>query len=210
MARETAAREIQRVPTDPTWLRVLRRIRSSPLFLRDIGGLLLAALGIVTLCTLLGLNTGSLIGRWAELLQRAFGFGAYIVSIILIGLCIPVLLRWPVVLTPPLLAQIIWGEIAFLAFLALMHNLSFGVDPYQLMERGAGGGAVGWVMSLVVWRVLSIDPAADLTTGRVLVLLAWFALFVLTAWRALLPVLAGQSLFVGRAQGHGVDRKSVV
>ncbi len=204
MARETAAREIQRVPTDPTWLRVLRRIRQSPLFLRDIGGLLLAALGIVTLCTLLGLNTGSLIGRWAELLQRAFGFGAYIVSIILIGLCIPVLLRWPVVLTPPLLAQIIWGEIAFLAFLALMHNLSFGVDPYQLMERGAGGGAVGWVMSLVVWRVLSIDPAADPTTGRVLILLAWFALFVLTAWRALLPVLAGQSLFVGRAQGHGV------
>ena len=158
MSRDTTARDIQRVPTDPTWLRVLRRLRQSPMFLRDIGGLLLAGLGIATLFTLLGLNTGSLIGRWAEGLQRAFGFGAYIIAVILTGLCVPVLLRWPVALSKPLLMQVIWGEIAFLAFLAFMHNLSFGVDPYQLMAQGAGGGAVGWVMSSLAWRVLKINP----------------------------------------------------
>ena len=205
MARDTTARDIQRVPTDPTWLRVLRRLRQSPMFVRDIGGLLLAGLGIATLFTLLGLNTGSLIGRWADGLQRAFGFGAYIIAVILTGLCVPVLLRWPVALSKPLLMQVIWGEIAFLAFLAFMHNLSFGVDPYQLMAQGAGGGAVGWVMSSLAWRVLKIDPA-DVGAGRILILLMWFVLFVLTAWRALLPVLAGQSLFVRRENDRSFDR----
>ena len=202
------AKDIQRVSTDPTWLRVLRVLRSlrqSPMLLRDVGGLLLAALGIVTLCTLLGLNTGSLIGRWAELLLRVFGVGAYIVCVVLIGVCVPVLLRWPVILNRALLVQIIWGELAFLAFLAVMHNLTFGIDPYTLMNQGAGGGATGWVLSLVVWRLLKIDPADGIGAGRLLVLLGWFGLLVLTAWRALLPVLAGQSLFVRRDDGESAD-----
>jgi len=205
MAKEIAARDIQRVPTDPLWLRLLRRVQQSPTLLRDVGGLLLAALGIVTLCTLLGLNTGSLIARWTELLLRAFGFGAYIVSVVMVALCAPVLLRWSVRMTHALLWQIIWGELAFLAFLAVLHNLSFGVDPYELMTQGAGGGAVGWVLSLMAWRVFKIDPAAGISAGRVLVLLGWFVLLVLTAWRAFLPIMAGQSLLERRPARRALE-----
>ena len=85
--------------------------------------------------------------RWALLLRRAFGWGAYLASggLIVGGFFLFLRRReW-------------WGEqkerlwgiaILLLAFWGLVHLLSPAVDPLALAEEGGGGGYLGWAISM--------------------------------------------------------------
>ena len=127
---------------------------------REIGGLLLIAVALVTLLGLFSASRGMVIDLWVRVLRRLFGWGAYPVALGL-GLAGGTLflksrrrqpeVRWLVV---------IGWEVAFIALLALLHMLSFPPDPQALAAAGEGGGWVGWALSQLLIRGLGRLVAA--------------------------------------------------
>ena len=189
MAKSSSARNIQRVSLDPWHVRLWRAVTRNRSVWRDVLGMLLIAVGLITLLTLFGINTGSLIKAWAGLLQRGLGFGAYLVGLLLIGFGLPVLLGKLPTFSRATFIRIICGEVAFVAFLALTHNFSLNQNPYRLMDEGSGGGMVGWVLSEALWRALGADGTTVSLLTQVISLAIWLTLLALTGWVALGPLL---------------------
>ncbi len=156
---------------------------------RALAGATLILLGATTLLTLLGLNAGGLVARWAALLQRALGAGALPLCLLMIGAGLLAFSNAPLRPTRRAWVRIIAGEIAFLSFLALMHSLALGADPYQLARDGGGGGAAGWVLAELLWRALGIRGSEEATILRLIAILIWFALLALSAFVAAAPLL---------------------
>jgi len=113
----------------------------------DIAGVLLIAVGGVSLLALLSITKGALSEAWLRLLRRIFGLGVYMVApaMIVAGL----LLVWEdlrarLVIT----ARAIFGlEMLFVALLGLAH-LPVGVQgALELAQQGGGGGYIGWAVS---------------------------------------------------------------
>ncbi|MFQ5886649.1 MAG: DNA translocase FtsK 4TM domain-containing protein, partial [Anaerolineae bacterium] len=116
--------------------------------------------------------------RWALLLRRAFGWGAYLASGGLIAGGFLLFLRrgeW-------------WGEqkerlwgvaILFLAFLGLAHLLSPALDPRALAGEGGGGGYLGWAISMALARALG-----RLGSGLALLIVGGVGLFLVAQVRA--------------------------
>jgi hypothetical protein len=154
---------------------------------RVAGGLTLFLVGAITLLTLLGLNTGGLIVRWAKLLQHAFGVGVFPLCLIMLAAGLLALLNASPSWTRRTWVRIIAGEIAFFSFLALTHSLAFGADAYQLARSGGGGGAVGWVLAEMLWRGLGVQSGEGVTLMRPLSVVIWCALFALSAFIAVAP-----------------------
>ncbi len=163
----------------------LLRARRARLW-RDAIGLGMIALGVITLITLVNVNTGTLIGGWANGLQQAFGIGAFLLCALLIALGVPVVLNTQAALSARSLFQILCAEVAFFALLALIHSVSFIGDPYQLSKAKVGGGAFGWVLSELVWRVLGSSDGV----ARAVSILFWLAVTLFTGLIALRPLLA--------------------
>ena len=164
---------------------VFQRIFTGRKWWRDAAGLLLSTLGIITLITLLGWNAGGIISAWADFLRHAFGIGVFIFCIILIGLGVPLVLNTPIRIDADRLIQIIAAEMAFFALLALIHSLTFGADSYALIQAGSGGGAVGWVLSRLVWMLLGSEEGV----ARFISIAIWFVLLVLSGTIAFRPLL---------------------
>ncbi|BCX03456.1 MAG: hypothetical protein KatS3mg053_1394 [Candidatus Roseilinea sp.] len=156
---------------------------------RVLAGAALILLGATTLLTLLGLNTGGLIVRWAAFVQRAVGVGVFPLCAFMIGVGLLALSNVTIRPTRRTWARIIAGEIAFFSSLALMHSLAFGADPYQLARAGGGGGAAGWVLAEVLWRALGTPGGDGATLLRLLSVLIWFALFALSTFIVAAPLL---------------------
>ena len=121
---------------------------------REIMGLLLLALGVVTTLALLGVTSGVLSDWWTLLLRRIFGWGALVVALGLLAGGVLLLfrnlgarlgLRWEMV---------IGLEVMFAAGLALLHLLSFSDDPLRLAREGGGGGYIGWALSVLLHNTL--------------------------------------------------------
>jgi DNA segregation ATPase FtsK/SpoIIIE, S-DNA-T family len=163
----------------------IQRILTNRRVWRDAGGLLLAALGVMTLFTLLGWNAGGIISAWANVLRQAFGLGAFVFALVLIALGVPLVLNTPVRFDGGRLIQIIGAEVAFFAMLALVHSLAFGADGFELTRAGSGGGAVGWVLAKLVWGVLGSEDGF----ARLLSAILWFAVLALSAIVAFRPIL---------------------
>ena len=186
---KSAARNIQRVSIDPWHVRLWRAVSRNRSVWRDVLGLLLIAVGLMTLLTLFGINTGSLIKAWAGVLQRGLGFGAFLIGLLLIGFGLPVLLGKLPTFSRATFIRIICGELAFIAFLALTHNFALNQNPYQLMQDGNGGGMVGWVLSEALWRALGSGGDSVSLLTQVLSLAIWLTLLALTSWVAVGPLL---------------------
>jgi S-DNA-T family DNA segregation ATPase FtsK/SpoIIIE len=121
---------------------------------REILGLLLLALGVLTLISLLNITSGTVSGWWADFLRRLFGWGAYPVTLALGA-------GGVILLAHNLQRQSIIGwkrviglELVFLAGLALVHLILPRPDPLQLAHDGGGGGYVGWAISSVLSQAL--------------------------------------------------------
>ena len=102
---------------------------------REIVGLLLLALGGVTLLGLIGIAQGSLSNRWVEWLRQALGWGAYPVAVAVgaLGLVLlakdrdlPLVIPW---------SRIIGLEVLFFGGLAAIHNLVQPPDPWRLAAQ---------------------------------------------------------------------------
>lgn len=121
---------------------------------REILGLLLLALGVLTLLSLLNITPGTVSGWWAGFLRQLFGWGAYLVALAL-GAGGVVLLAHN--LQPGNIIgwkMVIGLELVFLAGLALVHLLALTPDPLQLAHDGGGGGYVGWALSSALSQAL--------------------------------------------------------
>jgi S-DNA-T family DNA segregation ATPase FtsK/SpoIIIE len=128
-------------------------------FQREIIGLLVLALAVITILGLFSITSGVLSDWWTELLRRIFGLGAYLVAVGLAAAGISLLLSnleqgpkadWK---------TIIGLEVIFVAGLALVHLLSFSQDPLRLAESGGGGGFVGWAVSNLLIEALGWPTA---------------------------------------------------
>ncbi len=181
-----AARDAKRVYTQlPLPLRMAQRALGSRVLWRNGGGLALIVAGLITLVTLLGWNAGGIISVWSSLLRQVFGIGALLFSLLMIGIGAPLLLNTRIEFGARRLVQIIGGEVAFLALLALIHSLAFGADGFALAQAGGGGGAVGWVLSKLVFDLLGADEGLS----RLLAIGLWFALLAVSAATAFQPIL---------------------
>jgi DNA segregation ATPase FtsK/SpoIIIE, S-DNA-T family len=111
---------------------------------REIAGVLLIALAILSCLALSGITRGNLADGWSTWLYNLFGWGAFGAVALIGGL--GVLLIW--------LAQdmgrvtpwrtIVGLEAAFFGLLGALHAYSAGADLWQTLKNGEGGGAVGW------------------------------------------------------------------
>nr|MBC8249175.1 DNA translocase FtsK [Anaerolineales bacterium] len=152
---------------EPFWEQLNANLKP---FQREILGLLVLALAVITILGLFSITSGVLSNWWTRLLRRTFGLGAYLVAVGLVVAGISLLLTN---LGQGLKANwktIIGLEVIFIAGLALVHLLSsFSQDPWRLAESGRGSGFVGWAISNLLIGALGWPIA-------LLILLAIFSL----------------------------------
>jgi S-DNA-T family DNA segregation ATPase FtsK/SpoIIIE len=142
------------------------RQRLSPMQ-RELLGLGVLALAVVTLLSLLSVTSGTVSDGAAALLRQLLGWGAIPItlSVGVLGALLLVgqlrdesgPLRWDVV---------IGVELLFVAGLALLHLVVGGDNPLKTAMAGEGGGLVGWSVS-----TLLADLLGRLGAGGVLALL---------------------------------------
>jgi len=138
-------------------------------------GLLLGALGVVTLLTLLGVTRGTVGDVWALFLRRIFGWGSWIVALASLTAGGLLLFRHDL-LEVRLLWQLIVGlEGLLVSSLGLTHSLATQVDPLLLAQEGGGGGYIGWAINHLLETAVG-HPATVLSFS--LTLMAFLALTV--------------------------------
>jgi len=147
----------------------------------DILGYALLAVAAFTLLSFLSASHGLIPDWWLGLLRRTFGWGAYLVPLLVGAVGLWLVLRHfgdrlPRV-TP---AQVVGALLGYLALLVTLHFpaalIQFGGDPWATAEAGHGGGylgaalgrllleglgGVGLVVALVTWWLV----VAALTFG---------------------------------------------
>ncbi|HQW33816.1 MAG TPA: DNA translocase FtsK [Thermoflexales bacterium] len=152
---------------------------------RDVLGLALFALGAISILTLLGINAGGLMLLWANFLRGAVGIGGFAIALGLMALAAPIWLGSSFKASKGLFLQIIGMEIAFAAFLALIHTIFAGADEAAFAQARTGGGAVGWALAHGMWALTgSREGILGAVAG-----LVWLVIFLLGLRMALGPML---------------------
>ncbi len=157
-------------------------------FARDIAGVLLLALSLMTLLALAGASpNAALLGPWAILLALWFGWGSYLVALS-IGLLGYSLLRREEGTSA--LGRFLSIEFALVLTLCLLAVL--GGNSLDRADAGLDGGRVGWGLTFLAWRL------AGKTAGTLLIVFLWLlsVMSVFGLWRKLegfLLHVAGES-----------------
>jgi S-DNA-T family DNA segregation ATPase FtsK/SpoIIIE len=143
-----------------------------------LGYALLTAAGL-TLLSFPSANHGALPGWWLGVLRRAFGWGAYLLPVLVGALGLWLILRrfgdkLPQV-TPLQVAGVLLGYVATLATFHVAASLfMLNGDLRAIARAGAGGGWVGSAISLLLLRGLGVG-------GMVVTLaLGWFIVLAIT------------------------------
>jgi len=172
----------------------------------EVWGLLLAAMGVITLVALSTDIQGKLSIAWAKLLRQGFGVGAHVVAAALMlgGLVLllrrslphPIRFRWQ---------GLVGAELLLFVGLGLIHVLT-PLPAMQLAKTGRAGGYVGWA-----WYQFLV-PMLGKPIAVIVLLVFWlFGLYLLLgqpwaivvwrirwAWSGM--GLAFRRLFLGNAQ----------
>jgi S-DNA-T family DNA segregation ATPase FtsK/SpoIIIE len=143
--------------------------------LRELGGVLLLVLALVTVLGLVQFSSGALLDGWIRLWRRTLGWGAFGLPFLLGGLGVLLLLgwiahpaRWP-------WRKLISGEVAYLSLLIIFHALAFESDPWLLADEGGGGGIVGWTLSGLLIALIGRLPTVLLAIVTTVITAAWTA-----------------------------------
>ncbi|MFW6135831.1 MAG: DNA translocase FtsK [Chloroflexota bacterium] len=132
-------------------------ILTSPL-LQQILALLVVAVGMITLLAVFGVTEGRWANAWVDFLRYLVGWGVYpaAASITLAGLLwLQYLLdraicwRW---------RPFVGAELVMFSLLGLTHAALGRSDPWALVEQSAGGGLVGWGLSVFLSTYLGLLP----------------------------------------------------
>ncbi len=141
--------------------------------IRELAGLLLLVLALITLLGLFRFSSGALLDRWIRLWRRTLGWGAFAVPVLmgtfgalLVRGWIEHPIRWP-------WRKLIGAEVAYLTLLITLHSVAFGSDPWLLADGGGGGGLVGWTLSGLLFPLIGRLPTALLTMIIAITAGAW-------------------------------------
>jgi len=143
---------------------------SGQAFRKEIGGLLLMALGVVTLLALIGAIRGPAGEAWSQFLRRLFGWGAWLVSLSSVVWGGLLLLRQDVLQTRDFWHVVVTLEALIVCILGLTHSLSTQTDLLALAEQGGGGGYVGWAIRFILETTLGRSAAILLLSLAVVAL----------------------------------------
>ena len=130
-------------------------------FVRDTLGVVLMAAALMTLLALRGYTQGVLLTPWADWLFLWFGWGAYLVVILMAYAGYAFLRRST---TPLPWGRLFALEIAAcltLGLLAAIHG-----DALPTPQSGINGGRIGWGMVMLSWRLGKVP-------GTLLMLIPW-------------------------------------
>jgi DNA segregation ATPase FtsK/SpoIIIE, S-DNA-T family len=187
MARSRSKRKSNNPP--PTWDE--RLINALLPWRKEIGGVILFVLAIITLLALPGFTQAGWLGWWTSLLRQLFGWGAYplCLSAAAGGLHVAFSkVERPYNITP---TQVIGFELILLTALPLSHQLTNATLPDAYLGRG--GGLVGWALSTPL-----LDFFGPLLTGLfyLSLLLYGLGLMVQVGWIDILRTLHNISNFL--------------
>lgn len=153
MASRRASKEQPKTPA--AWA----RWKLSPKAQREILGIGLFLVGALALLTLLRVTRGT-VGDWlANLLFALCGWGAYPLPFVAFGAGAFLLRRGESADTEPAWGRIFFAEIFFAAALALLHLFGAPPDPGDWVQRGNGGGFIGWAIASVFTYLLGVTPS---------------------------------------------------
>jgi S-DNA-T family DNA segregation ATPase FtsK/SpoIIIE len=159
---------------------------------REIGGVLLVALGGVTALALLSITRGTLSAAWVLFLRRIFGWGAHFVVLAMIAA--GVLLLWDDLrhrLSAPL-RSIVSLEVLLVAVLGLSHLFVATDKSLQTADQGHGGGYIGWAISYLLITTL----------GRTVALVLLLAAVVTSVILLLSPTWDDVRLMLGKVKAR--------
>jgi S-DNA-T family DNA segregation ATPase FtsK/SpoIIIE len=181
-ARSQSRRRTKQPPS--LWQRVQAWRPKVPLELspaqRQVVGLGLLLLAIVTLLGLLNVSTGSALGWWVLAVRRTFGWWALPVTLVAAGVGLRLL--WPdlydrLPLSP---ITVIALEVLLLVILVASHApllVRLGSDEAWLAaQQGRGGGYVGWALAMLL--IESLGPL--ISSALLLTILALLLLMLLS------------------------------
>jgi S-DNA-T family DNA segregation ATPase FtsK/SpoIIIE len=175
-------RDAPRAPTRPVFARPRMSWGGRE---RQLAGVLIVTLAILTAVALARLAPGTLSEGWADLLIRLFGWGAYVIPLAMAAIGYVVFrhgqgqgkkLDW---------FAVVGLELAFFGGLATVHSLALWADPWQLLNSGGGGGIVGWGLATLASSVIAAG-----TLGRVVAGLLFLVVTLAGVWMALRVQLA--------------------
>ena len=148
----------------------------------DILGLVLVGVAAVTILSFLSPSQGDLTGAWLKFLRDAFGFGVFIVPIVLGSTGLWLLLRKFERTPRPKTAQVIGFVLVFLVALATLSWADPSLGAHESWGGSIGGslskmvaGAVGdfgGVVVLIVWWLLAVVFLFDISPSE---MAAWLA-----------------------------------
>lgn len=151
-------------------------VRGRPAWVDDLFALFLISLGMVTLLTLLNASPAaaitSLSDQWADLITQIFGrAGAIIFSLSVAGLGTWLILPRAGVKIALTWRRLLAVEVAFLAFLALLHLLANDPEPRSLARSGWGGGHIGWAIGEIMAKLFGSGLSILFFAGLVVVMI---------------------------------------
>ena len=113
-------------------------------FQRELVGLFLLALSLVTLLVLISPAAGGLSVWWKQMVTQLLGWGVY-PFVLLVGAAGGILIAGRFLERLPLAwQQVVGWELVFFALLGVIHLVTSNGNPVAVAEAGRGGGYVGW------------------------------------------------------------------
>lgn len=171
---------------DPAfWQRMREKL---PPWIDEVGAILLIVLGVVTITALLNTTSEAMLSvNVSRILRQLFGYGAYIVSLGILGIGVIILLPKFGITVRFSWIRITAIEVAFGSFEALLHLFANDPEARALARAGKGGGYLGWSLSQItasLGQAISILIFGILFIGALIFLsgLRWYHLVLVVAW----------------------------
>ncbi|MEP7286181.1 MAG: DNA translocase FtsK [Chloroflexota bacterium] len=129
-------------------------LHERPAWIDELGAIALVVFGFVSLFALLNTTSTSLAAAWAENLRQFFGsIGAMLVCGMIITAGVLIALPRIGVHLPISWGKIITIEVAYFAFLGVLHLSARDPEPRALARTGQGGGYIGWAISEPLFKL---------------------------------------------------------
>ncbi len=150
----------------------------------DIIGIVMALAGLLTFLSMISPIQGTLMGSWVSALLLAFGWGAYLFPLLLIGLGLWLVLRNFERIPQLAVERLIGFVLLYFNLLAVVHFflvLSTGQEALDLASESLGGGYSGGVVvgfllaalgpagaaiALAAWMVIALALSLDITVAE--------------------------------------------
>jgi S-DNA-T family DNA segregation ATPase FtsK/SpoIIIE len=176
---------------------------------REIAGVLLIALAILSLLALSYITSGSLADGWSKWLYHLFGWGAFGAVALMGGL--GVLLIWLAqdMGRPTPWRMIISLEVAFLSLLGALHAYAAGDNLWQIMENGEGGGVFGWALVTLAAPMVGRAWAGAIFASLTLIGLTIAFVIPWSMWTRSI-VARIRAISIDTADRSGAENQSVV